>query len=92
MKASTALLLLLLVPEVALAQASETNPRTRWGDPDLGGYWTYVTMTPLERPPGFEESPFSRPTKPRSSWPSGARSSSGSSIGNSMPTGSSSAA
>ena len=61
MKAPTALLLLLLVPKVALAQASETAPRTRWGDPDLNGYWAYVTMTPLERPPGFEEKPVLSP-------------------------------
>ena len=25
-------------------------PRTPWGDPDLGGYWDYRTITPLERP------------------------------------------
>lgn len=24
--------------------------RTTWGDPDLQGYWSYATITPLERP------------------------------------------
>ena len=63
MNVSSALLLLplLLVPEVALAQASETMPRTPWGAPDLTGYWKYVTMTPLERPPGFEDKPVLPP-------------------------------
>lgn len=27
----------------------DRSPRTPWGDPDLGGYWTSATYTPLER-------------------------------------------
>jgi hypothetical protein len=27
-----------------------THPRTPWGDPDLTGYWTNTTTTPLQRP------------------------------------------
>ena len=49
--------LLMLAPATVLGQASEAVPPTPWGDPDLGGYWTYVTMTPLERPPGYEDRP-----------------------------------
>jgi hypothetical protein len=26
------------------------HPRTAWGDPDLGGFWTNTTTTPLQRP------------------------------------------
>ena len=51
------MLLLMLTPATVLGQASETVPPTPWGHPDLGGYWTYVTMTPLERPPGYEDRP-----------------------------------
>lgn len=51
------MLLLMLAPATVLGQASGTVPPTPWGDPDLGGYWTYVTMTPLERPPGYEDRP-----------------------------------
>ena len=27
-----------------------SSPRTAWGDPDLQGYWTNTTTTPLQRP------------------------------------------
>lgn len=36
-------------------------PRTSWGDPDLGGYWRYSSVTPLERPRGFEDRPVLPP-------------------------------
>ncbi len=47
--------ILLLLPAAAGAQAAANAaggvPRTPWGAPDLTGYWTYDTTTPLERPP-----------------------------------------
>ncbi|HEY5623757.1 MAG TPA: hypothetical protein VIV14_08340 [Gammaproteobacteria bacterium] len=46
--------------EAALARAAERvwdpnrphepSPRTPWGDPDIAGYWTSSTYTPMERP------------------------------------------
>ena len=45
--------LLTLVPGIAAAQPA-TEPteiaRMPWGHPDLQGYWTTQTFTPLERP------------------------------------------
>ena len=43
------LVLAVLLPVASLAQTSD-EPRTPWGDPDLGGVWDYWTFTPLERP------------------------------------------
>ena len=31
------------------AAAQDASPRTAWGDPDLQGFWTNTTTTPLER-------------------------------------------
>ena len=39
---------------VALAQDGGTVPRTPGGRPDLQGNWTNGTITPIERPTGFE--------------------------------------
>jgi hypothetical protein len=46
--------------EAALARAVDrvwdptrprpSSPRTPWGDPDIGGYWTSASYTPMERP------------------------------------------
>ena len=33
--------------------ATETAPRTAWGEPDLQGIWNAGTLTPLERPAKF---------------------------------------
>src|SRR6185436_16755436 len=33
-------------------------PRTAYGKPDLGGLWTYATITPLERPGELGEKAF----------------------------------
>ena len=45
--------LLVLAPALAAAQSagggSDTG-RTAWGDPDLQGFWTNKTTTPMERP------------------------------------------
>jgi hypothetical protein len=32
------------------AKAGGSASKTPWGDPDLQGYWSYATVTPLERP------------------------------------------
>ena len=40
-----------LVPHAAVQSTSWTVPRTPHGHPDLQGYWTNDTFTPLERPP-----------------------------------------
>jgi hypothetical protein len=40
----------------ATAQAAEWKaPRTSWGHPDLQGYWTNTTTTPLERPDDLKD-------------------------------------
>jgi hypothetical protein len=43
----------------AFAQQTDGDdiPRMPWGDPDLQGRWRLGTMTPLERPAGFEGRP-----------------------------------
>ncbi len=47
------------LPCVAHAQPGEEAdpPRTPWGVPDLQGTWSLPTMTPLERPAGYEDRP-----------------------------------
>ena len=32
-----------------------TLPKTAWGDPDLQGFWTNTTTTPLQRPPELKD-------------------------------------
>ena len=50
---------LLGLPCLALAQRGDESrpPRTPWGVPDLQGTWSLPTMTPLERPAGYEDRP-----------------------------------
>ena len=55
MKTATLVAVCLLIP-ISAASQSEV-PRTGWGAPDLQGMWTITTMTPLERPPGLEDTP-----------------------------------
>ena len=44
-----------LAPAAAAAQAGNWSaPTTPWGDPDLQGFWTNTTQTPLERPDNVE--------------------------------------
>ena len=38
-------------PHAVVGQAYDV-PRTEWGQPDLQGNWTNVTLTPLERVEG----------------------------------------
>jgi hypothetical protein len=51
-----AIVLVWLAPAAVPAQSQPTgasswaHPRTSWGDPDLTGYWTNTTTTPLQRP------------------------------------------
>ena len=48
--------ILLGLPCGALAQPGEERvPRTPWGAPDLQGTWQLETMTPMERPAGYED-------------------------------------
>ncbi len=39
----------------ALAQASYEKPKTSWGVPDFGGFWTNTSLTTMQRPPGAEK-------------------------------------
>jgi catechol 2,3-dioxygenase-like lactoylglutathione lyase family enzyme len=55
----TALILAVLAAAVPHAQspaaAKWTAPRTPWGHPDLQGYWTNTTTTPLQRPADLKD-------------------------------------
>jgi hypothetical protein len=54
-----ALLLVLLGPAPAAGQTKAwTAPRTPDGQPDLQGYWSNATLTPLERPTELAGKPF----------------------------------
>jgi hypothetical protein len=54
-----ALLLVLLGPVPAAGQKKAwTAPRTPDGQPDLQGYWSNATLTPLERPAELAGKPF----------------------------------
>ena len=49
----------LAMPVVSRAQtAAETTPRTAWGHPDLQGFWSSSTYTPLERPEHLGDKAF----------------------------------
>ena len=39
----------------ALAQAAYEKPKTSWGVPDFGGFWTNTSLTAMQRPPGAEK-------------------------------------
>jgi hypothetical protein len=54
------LLLVLLASQIAFGQTSKTwtPPRTSFGQPDLQGIWTNVTITPLERPAALADKQF----------------------------------
>ena len=44
------------VPVIAQSQPDNwTPPRTPWGAPNLQGVWDFRTITPMERPTGFED-------------------------------------
>jgi hypothetical protein len=58
-----AVVVVVLVPGRALAQAPATKPaagvpRTPDGTPDLQGFWDFRTLTPLERPGSQANKPF----------------------------------
>src|SRR5262245_34122297 len=42
----------------AAASGPSAPFRTAWGDPDLQGYWSYATVTPLERPDAQADKEF----------------------------------
>jgi hypothetical protein len=48
----------LVTPSVLSGQARHWNGRTPDGQPDLQGYWTNATITPLERPAEFAGKEF----------------------------------
>ncbi len=48
----------LLVPSVLSGQSRKWTARTPDGQPDLQGYWTNATVTPLERPAEFAGKEF----------------------------------
>ena len=50
-----------LVAVNASAQPRDDLPRTRWGDPDLQGVWSYASLTPLQRPTSMGEREFYTP-------------------------------
>jgi len=55
----TAVLLLLSVTLIAQAPPKAyAPPKTAWGDPDLQGFFTNATVTPLERPSEFAGKEF----------------------------------
>ncbi len=39
----------------------QASPRTPWGDPDIAGYWTSASYTPMERPDELAGKPFYTP-------------------------------
>jgi len=43
------------VMPTAVAQAGGDKPKTSWGAPDLGGFWTNTSLTAMQRPPGAEK-------------------------------------
>ena len=49
---------LAMAPVPASGQSADSTPRTSWGHPDLQGYWTSSTYTPLERPDSLAEQEF----------------------------------
>ena len=54
---AAAAVLLVLLPGVAAAQSAgggAQTGRTAWGDPDLQGFWSNTTTTPMERPSEYE--------------------------------------
>ena len=49
------LVVLVAVAAVPCAAQGTAPPRTSWGEPDLGGTWDFLTLTPLERPEEFAD-------------------------------------
>jgi len=43
------------------ARPRPSFPRTPWGDPDISGYWTSASYTPMERPDELAGRPFFTP-------------------------------
>ena len=52
--------ILVFVVSVSMSAFAQTltegwsAPRTAWGTPDLQGVWDFRTITPMERPAGFD--------------------------------------
>lgn len=58
---ATVVAVALLVPSTVAAQTAWTPPRTPDGQPDLQGFWTNSTLTPLERPADLAGKEFFTP-------------------------------
>ena len=41
-------------PTFAQAAPGYEKPKTSWGVPDLGGFWSNTSLTAMQRPPGAE--------------------------------------
>jgi hypothetical protein len=67
---------LMLLSASALGQSSKAIPRLNDGKPDMQGYWTNQTFTPLERPAQYKGKEYLPPRK-RSRLPSARSTTSG---------------
>jgi len=56
-----ALLCVTLLPATTRSQSKQAIPRLADGRPDMQGYWTNQTFTPLERPAEFKDKAFFTP-------------------------------
>ena len=64
--AALAALICTAISGAAFAQADPDykTPRTTWGVPDFGGFWTNTSLTTMQRPAGAEKLVLDRRTRP----------------------------
>ena len=56
--AALAAVMMAPVPASGQSAGESATPRTPWGHPNLQGYWTSSTYTPLERPENLGDQAF----------------------------------